>query len=99
MKNEIPGQVLVPAQKKFKTSWFLVGSWLTWFRSYPNRAESKSPERYTGSSVLRGRDTYQGPAPLNRTQSAAHVPRKPRSISVDTDGKDILIIVNDNNKT
>ena len=35
MKNGLPGQVLVPAPKKFKTSWFLVGSWLTWFRSYP----------------------------------------------------------------
>ena len=22
-------------QFKFKTSWFLVGSWLTWFSSYP----------------------------------------------------------------
>jgi hypothetical protein len=52
-----------------------------------NRAESKSPERYTGSSVLQGRDTFQGPAPLNRTQSAAHVTSKPRSISVDTHGK------------
>ena len=35
MKNGLPGQVLVPAPKEFKTSWFLVGSWLTWFCSYP----------------------------------------------------------------
>ena len=37
IKNGLPGQVSVPAQKDFMTSWFLVGSWLTWFRSYPTR--------------------------------------------------------------
>ena len=50
------------------------------------RAESKSPERLSG---IRGRDSMRGPAPLNRTQSAAQVTRKPRSISVDTHGKTI----------
>jgi hypothetical protein len=27
MKNGLPGQVAVPAWKKMKNSWFLVGSW------------------------------------------------------------------------
>jgi hypothetical protein len=51
-KNRLPGQVLVPAQKKIKTSLSLVGSWLTWLRSYP-MAKSILMERANNNPTLK----------------------------------------------
>ena len=43
----LPGKVLVPAFQKFWTSCFLVGSWLTWFCSYPTFSPGIAVHKYS----------------------------------------------------